>query len=129
MNNKAFTMVELLAVVALIGILSGTAVMAVGGYINKAKQKTYENFESNMVTAAKSYLTTHTEIATIGNSTYTSDVLINEGYLEEMTDPVNKSKKCTGTVTANGVREANAFNITFTYKACITCSNYKTAGC
>ena len=42
MNRKAFTLIEFLVVVAIIGTLSAVGVVAYNGYTNSAKEKTTE---------------------------------------------------------------------------------------
>ena len=42
MNKKAFTMVELLGVLVILGILSGVSVTAVYKYKEKAQKQAYE---------------------------------------------------------------------------------------
>ena len=55
MNNKGFTMVELLASVAILGILSGLAITAVSAILNKAHEEYYNSQEKNLVLAAQAY--------------------------------------------------------------------------
>ena len=55
MNNKGFTMVELLASVAILGILSGLAITAVSAILDKAHEEYYNSQEKNLVLAAQAY--------------------------------------------------------------------------
>ena len=59
-NNKAFTMIELLGVIVIIGFLSTMAVTAVSRYKKKAQNDTYKNCEQNLESAAKNYLVYNT---------------------------------------------------------------------
>ena len=55
MKNKGFTMVELLATVTILGILSVTAVTSVNFLINKGKKNFTTSQRNNLISAAKSY--------------------------------------------------------------------------
>lgn len=54
LNNKGFTLIEILAVIVIISVLGGVAVMGVVSSINNSKQKSYEIMISNIVTASRS---------------------------------------------------------------------------
>ena len=42
MNNKGFTLVEILATIAILGILSGIVIGGVQKYIEKSRQQAYD---------------------------------------------------------------------------------------
>ncbi len=137
MNNKGFTMVELLAVIALLSIISGTAILAVTRYVSNAQKKTYKNYESNLKGGAVNYLTAHTELATSTNLKIYANDLLKEGYIDTLTDPINKGKTCNNNnkskdsyIIVTGKRETpTSYNLTFTYKVCLICDSYKSKGC
>ena len=54
-NNYGFSMVELLAAVAILGVLAAIAVVSVGTVLENAEEKHYETQEKNMIMAAQSY--------------------------------------------------------------------------
>ena len=144
-NNKGFTLVEVMAVVAIISILSGMAVMSVTKYVARTRTKVYNNYESNMKTAAEAYLMRNTElIPTSGETQVTTVVLQEENLLEKLTDPVDSTKDCSGyiiiknkgnlksnadTITSGDYTTSNTTNIDLNYQACLTCSTYKTPEC
>lgn len=148
MNSKGFTFVELMAVIAIIGILSGIAVGAVTKYQVKARNETYKNYEDNLKSATKNYLLYNTsEIPVQGASkVIDSSVLIQANYLDEMVDPVNNKKKCSATIKVttksdtktndsdtdtdnSNITSSNTSNIDLEYKVCLSCEGYKTKGC
>ena len=93
MKNKGFTMVELLAVIAILGIMTGLAISAYTRYKEKTKNNAYDIMASSASSAAESYIMDH--------STATSvyfDTLIEEGYLENTVDPGNSNDICKGKV-------------------------------
>ena len=116
MNQKGFTLVEILAAVAIISILSGMAMAAYTRYIDYSRQKAYKVMAKSASIAAEEYVmdnpgvAVETEEVTEGNTTkyvikdsdatyITFDELIKGGYLNGAEDPVEKGKDCKGKVT------------------------------
>ena len=56
MNNKGFTLVELLATIAILGILSTVTIVSVTKYYEKSKENAVSAFEKNIVTTLESYV-------------------------------------------------------------------------
>lgn len=152
LNKKGFTLVELLAVVAILGILSGFAVMAVTSYKERSRKKLYENYEKQMKDATINYFTSNLDkIPASGSSVnITTDTLISSSLLDSMTDPLNSNKKCSGYVKAknnsnisgnnsynasqgydaNGnIISSNTSNLDLTYKVCLHCQQYNSKDC
>ncbi len=105
-NNKGFTLVEILAVVVILGILTGVAVPAVSHFINKSRQKSYEMMKESLKEAAFNYVMNEgVDLSEFDEGYFIwfdSDVLVDEKYLETLIDPANKNKTCTGRV---GIRK------------------------
>lgn len=57
MNKKGFTLVELLAVIVVLGIITGIAVISVNSFFGKTKEKTEDVFISTITDALDIYLT------------------------------------------------------------------------
>ena len=94
MNNKGFSMIELLGVIVLIGLLAGLAIPAVTKYIGKTRNRAYDNiYESAYAAAQDKYI--HDLEDT--DQVYTLRNLYDEGYLDEPIDPANKTF-CEGEV-------------------------------
>ena len=55
-NNKGFTLVEILATVTILGILSVIAISSVSGLLEKGRTEHYKTIEKQMIQAAKSYV-------------------------------------------------------------------------
>lgn len=152
LNRKGFTLVELMAVIAIIGILSGFAVMAVTGYKERTRKKLYTNYEKQMKDATVNYFTKNIdEIPDVNNSTTINlQKLVDDNYLESFTDPLKESSKCTGKIIVtnksnihsgsqnpdnmgqgldeNGnIVAGNISNLDLQYKVCLMCSQYKTS--
>ena len=54
-KKTAFTLIELLAVIVILGVLALITVPIVSNYISDSRQKTYTAHETTMAEAAKSY--------------------------------------------------------------------------
>lgn len=132
-NNKGFTLVEILAVVVILGILTGVAVPAVSHFIGKSRQKSYEMMEESLYEAAKNYVmneSIESEIVDAGESGYKLDanMLMESKYLESLTDPANKNKNCQGSVTVrfseDSSLEDDALLGNYEYWVVLKCSKY-----
>ena len=134
MNKKGFTMVELMAVIIILGILMSLAYMGVTQYLERARDATYEDFEENIRTGATNYLIDHTgSIPDVGES-IVIDVskLICEGYVEELQDPHSPTKGGTCNLNSYAIvtrEEDTSSNMMITYEACLSCSEYKSEAC
>ena len=94
MNNKGFTLVEVLAVIAIIGILSGVAVMGVTKYLQESKNQAYDILAHSSAVATENYIL---DSGATDSKVAIKD-LVDKGYLENRIDPANKNKKCSGSV-------------------------------
>lgn len=131
-NSKGFTLVEVLAVIAILGILSGITISAVTRLVTSSKKKTYKNFEDNLKKASNNYLIRHNELAEEQNLKLDAQTLIDEGFLENLTDPVNKKEDCNkkSYVIVTGKRENDSdYNINYTYDICLMCPSYHSPKC
>lgn len=93
-NNKGFTLVEILGTIVIIGILMGMGIVAYSRYRNKANTTSYKVIEKNAISAAEEYF-----IDNPNKNKVTLDELVNESYLETIQDPASRNDKCTGEVS------------------------------
>ena len=61
-NSKAFTMVELLGAITILGILMSVAVFSISKVIDNAKREYYENQNDNIALAAQSFVQNNTNM-------------------------------------------------------------------
>ena len=129
-NNKGFTMVEILAVVVIIGILSGVAIPAVSRYISKSKKQSYATMESSIYDGARNYIMDENRYLNKCTSGYSNiesveNMLVDFQYIEALIDPSDKSKHCTyavhGCMSNQGSDEILP---TYEYKIELNCLNY-----
>ena len=129
-NKNGFTLIEILAVIIIIGIVALIAIPSVTGYLNSAKDTTYETYEKSMEDAAKNRIIdciNNNENCELpeGNQSlkYLLEGLIEEGYIDNMKDPESNGY-CDQTLSYVTVRGSQATD--FTYKACLFCGDYVT---
>lgn len=78
-KEEGFTLVELLAVLAILALIVGIAVPMIGGVVKSSEEKVTTAQEELIIDAAKMY-----ELDSDGAKLpVTTDVLIAEGYLED----------------------------------------------
>lgn len=138
-NKKGFTLLELLAVLIILGILMVLAYMGVSRYIRQTNDALYEDYEKNISTGATNYLIDHTGSVPVEpeedeppkSVLINVDKLICEGYIESLEDPKVDGATCNlesyAIVTRNV--DSRAGNMDIEYKACLKCSNYESPAC
>lgn len=86
-NERGLTLVELLAVIVILGIIGTIAFVYIGGVIDNSKKDAQVANAQQIIAAAKLYEMTEGAIETDG---VTVEKLIDEKYLEEVIDPWEK---------------------------------------
>ena len=109
MNKKGYTIVELLAVIVVLAILSGIGVISVNNFINSSKEKSLKLQYESIEAAAKSFCSKHlldeitpsescmqsgknccTKVPGASETCYiTLNDLIEESLIENVKDPKN----------------------------------------
>ena len=94
MKNKAFTLVEMIAVVVILALLLLIAVPAIGAILANFRQVYYKNLEKELETASINYINTHR--AKRPKDGDKKVICINELEKEKMIDKVlsYRHKKC-----------------------------------
>lgn len=122
MNKKGFTLVELLAVIILLGLLTFVIYPSVTGIMKEGKEKAYQQQLSNLKESAVRYVSDHTdiidEIETNGSYKINVNILITEGYVKRTSDgkiynPIDKSE-INGCFVVENSDEYN--QLTYTYQ-------------
>ena len=99
MNNKGFSMIELLGVIIIIGILFAVAIPAVTKFIGSTRKRAYDNIYESAYAAAQEKYMHDLEDADHIDYEIVKD-LYNQGYMDEPIDPSNKGL-CDGKVRIN----------------------------
>ena len=121
-NNKGFTMVELLAAVAILAIISGLAISGVSRILSKAHEEYYKSTEKNLVLAAQSYVQSNKSKLPkiIGKKTkITAKELREANYLKSDLTTYNGKTKCDEEKTYVNVFKYGKSD--YSYTAYLTC--------
>ncbi|MBR4693346.1 MAG: prepilin-type N-terminal cleavage/methylation domain-containing protein [Bacilli bacterium] len=142
MNKKGFTLIEILAAVTILGILSVLAIGWYTNYLEYSKKNSYKTMAKSISTAAEEYVMDNPGAATktfgeekedgsieyyidpaYANPIYITD-LIEKGYLNGAQDPDNKGTNCKGSVRIGLIDfdDKNALD-EYIYEVDISCAN------
>ena len=142
-NNSGFTLVELLAVIIILGILANTAIFISTRQLQKSRQRAYDQIANSAYDAAQNYVISCQLDTNVLLDKYSLkqdislEFLTYDGKLEEPIDPLTTNSNCTGIVKVKvaelgytktqdeeDMDEYNALD-SYTYRICLKCSNYK----
>ena len=78
LNNKGFTLIEVLAVIVILSILMAIMVPSVGNIMKKNKEDNYQNLKDSIISAAKIYISDNRYQITVGScTTQNAKVVVN----------------------------------------------------
>lgn len=123
-NNKGFTLVELLATVTILGILSVIAISSVSGLLEKGRTEHYKTIEKQMIQAAKSYVQINRGALPKnqnGTTTITLETLVNSKYINQPKDH-NEKNNCN--LTDSSVEITKISQTNYSYTAHLKCGTY-----
>ena len=136
LNKKGFSLIELLAVIIILGIISGVAIGGTSIYMNKTRDKAYESMEVTLYNAASNYIIDKGVLvpectpsgAALTNCTngmvITSQKLIETGFLKELEDPGTNNSQCTGQVKVTRRKNTGKKLDEYNYAVHLECSTY-----
>ncbi len=104
MRNRGFTLVELLAVIVVLGIIMSIAIPRIINVIDSSKSNIYISNIGLVEKGFELYLSNHEEILPkyVGETVEIGvQTLIDNQHLNSITSPFNKNEKCTGYILIN----------------------------
>lgn len=115
-SKKGFTLVELIVVIAILGILAALVVPQVTGYIEKAQESTDQANAQMLYTAGQLYVTDLEVAGTklTSTTTFTHQTLIDGGYVQKMPGG-SASFSVTAAADATDKTAAAKAKLTMTY--------------
>ncbi len=93
MNQKGFSLVELLGTIVILGILSVSGILAYSRYKDKARTQAYDTLAESAMNAAEEYVMDNPYETEVN-----FDTLVLYDYLESSLDPGGSEEDCIGTV-------------------------------
>lgn len=118
LNDKGFSLVELLAVISILGILFGIAVQAYSRYIENTRNQGYDILAESSINAFEEYLMDHPFADEVS-----IEVLHNDKYLDNISDPGNKGGTCDGLVKITSTEEESGKLKKNSYELELCCAN------
>ncbi len=121
MNKNGFTLVELLAAIIIVGLLSTVAVVSYTTILNNAHRKAYETYQDTMHAETITYVANYPDRITWDNNT--ARVLLSNLYIEPINNPKDSNDLCTGSyVDLTKTQVGNVLSVT--YNVCLVCNDY-----
>lgn len=123
-NKKGFSMVELLAVITILGILSTISIVSVQRILDRAKDEYYDKQRKNLVMAAQSYLNNYkpAQPKVLGQKVVIDlKTLQEQKYIDKVVD-YNKGT-CYGDKTHVNVYN-HSLEDSYSYTAYLVCENH-----
>ena len=125
-NKRGFTLVELLAVIVILGVLSTIGVVSVNRYLTQSRKKSYKIMSQTIYEATMNCITQGKCAAPTKDTdgvVISTDTLIKYGYLKKLDNPRNNSKDCSGSVVVSNKSTSTSEYQKYNYDVQLTCDN------
>ena len=125
MNNRGFTLVELLATIVIIGLIGGIGAVAYSMIMRNSENRVYEAYESTMHAETLQLLANNPQL--LPHGTTEKLFTLSQIKIDDINNPRNKNDLCPSSfvgVTRNGSGTMDSF----TYRVCLICDDYNSDG-
>jgi type IV pilus assembly protein PilA len=112
-NQRGLTLIELLATIVILGIISAIAVPSIGGLITGSKKDAAISNAQQAVNAAKIYVATHSTQMTFdanNKATLNLETLINDGQLEPVKNPMTGQNYASDGIVVEVEKTTTGYN-------------------
>ena len=123
MNKAGYTMIELMAVIAIIGLIFTIGIISYSSLIQRSNDTVYESYMDGMHEAAQTYVIDH-PVANGGNVRITLGQLIDEDKIEYINNPRKNSDKCLESYV-DAKRDDKGNVVSYEYNVCLECAGFK----
>ena len=126
MNKKGYTLVELMATIVIIALVSSIAVVSYNTFIKQTTTRVYETYMDTVHDEMAMYLSKNT--VEIPNNGATKTFYLNNMNFTEIRNPDNTSDKCKSSDQTKDsyieVTRSDKSVISLKYKVCLKCNSY-----
>lgn len=126
MNKKGFTLVEILATLAVLSFVTGIAVMAYTSIVESSKLRAFKTYEKTMYAEAMHLMIESTydpeKASYFPNNGQTKRLSLSDIDIDPFQNPRNKNDLCP-TSYVDVTRTVVGSVDSFTYKVCLICKN------
>jgi len=136
MNKHGFTLVELLAAIAVFSIISGIAIVSYTALVHRSKIKSFQSYEKTMYASAVQLLTEYvmdpSKASMFPRNGETKKFFLSDLEVDPIVNPINKNDLCLSSyveVTRDDYTDSfDAHVDSFKYKVCLICEDYNATG-
>lgn len=129
LNHRGFTLVELLAVIVIMGVVVSVAAAAVFVHLGNSREQAMETIASSAYDGAVMYMMDNNIMLNTDQTvTIGIDQLYAENRIDRPGDPYSTSKECTGSVVVKNKTTSSTTGLEdYQYTVTVNCSgNHKT---
>ena len=120
MNNKGFTLIEVLTVLVIISLLTFFVISQIGSTMSITKEETYKIMKENIISAGEDFIKEcNSQIIecnltwTNSQTTFSASILESYGYYEDLSSPIDE-KYLGECLIITATKENGNFNLNLT---------------